>query len=399
MVALVSGGGHGTPQPGGDTLPFQPPGYLLEQYTYDPYGSIVAAENFDLDTSGKSLHAVNRVGHQGLFFERFDGSYIDQTLAEGGLPSQLATARATGLYYNRNRFYHPQLGRFLTRDPNETGLPIIAALAMNGEAVAALFGGLEGHGPFANGMNLYLYTGGNPVHRTDSSGLEWDDEFDPFGEVDEIVGEIQAERIMATERADRFMRALGRAAGIMALQTAIMVLVPGGGLFVAAWNVYDSVQDIYENELTWGNAFSLGLSLWGLNGEVRTAVDAIRSSSGELRTVYRGGKSAYVEDGRYCCMMREPYSHLDLTDEFPESRGMGKDYTTTQRGLILEANRARNGGVLRDDRTGEILRAEKGFDNSAEVHHTKPKSKGGSNRFRNAEVLSRKLNRQLGNET
>jgi RHS repeat-associated protein len=50
----------------------------------------------------------------------------------------------SGLYYYRNRFYDPQLGRFLTQDP----------IGMLG------------------GINLYAYVGNDPVNFVDSFGLE-----------------------------------------------------------------------------------------------------------------------------------------------------------------------------------------------------------------------------------
>jgi RHS repeat-associated protein len=135
-------------------------GALLEQYAYDPYGTVVAADN--LDEGGATAHAINRVGFQGLFFERYDGDYTQPCIAPN----------VAGMYYARARFYSPALGRFLQRDPNETGIPIIAALAMNGEAAETLFGGFDAQGLFGDGMNLYLFAGGNPVNSRDPSGLD-----------------------------------------------------------------------------------------------------------------------------------------------------------------------------------------------------------------------------------
>jgi RHS repeat-associated protein len=54
--------------------------------------------------------------------------------------------RTTGLYYMRARIYDPKLGRFLQPDP-------------------------IGYG---DGMNMYAYTGGDPVNRRDPSGLTMD---------------------------------------------------------------------------------------------------------------------------------------------------------------------------------------------------------------------------------
>ena len=114
--------------------------FLLEQYAYEPYGVLVSAENF-------RPHAVNRIGHQGLFFERFDGAYSDLTV----------DVTNAGLYYNRNRFYSPTLGRFIQRDPNESALPIMAAMAMNGESWSIVTGGLDAQALYGDGMNLYAY--------------------------------------------------------------------------------------------------------------------------------------------------------------------------------------------------------------------------------------------------
>jgi RHS repeat-associated protein len=56
----------------------------------------------------------------------------------------------TGLYYYRNRFYYPQLGRFISQDP--IGI--------------------------ASGTNLYAYVGNDPVNWVDPLGLWLEDIFD-----------------------------------------------------------------------------------------------------------------------------------------------------------------------------------------------------------------------------
>ncbi|EKE19463.1 MAG: hypothetical protein ACD_9C00006G0002 [uncultured bacterium] len=104
--------------------------------------------------------------------------------------------------------------------------------------------------------------------------------------------------------------------------------------------------------------------------------------------------------------VKGPYSHL----EDPESIAPGKDYTPSQKKKILEENRRKNNGVLRDDETGEILsepqKSQKGVTpptNEAQVDHIKPKNpkdenvEPGSNSYSNARVISRERNIQKSN--
>ena len=90
-----------------------------------------------------------------------------------------------------------------------------------------------------------------------------------------------------------------------------------------------------------------------------------------------------------------PYSHLA---DHP-SVGPGKNFTRNQKEKILSENKTRNGGVIRDDRTGETLvrpeRHQSGVrppSNEAQIDHVDPRSLGGPNSFRNAEVRSRANN-------
>jgi hypothetical protein len=82
------------------------------------------------------------------------------------------------------------------------------------------------------------------------------------------------------------------------------------------------------------------------------------------------------------------YSHL----EDPDSVGIGKPFSDSQREAILQENMRRNGGVLRSDLSGEELTRGTGPD-SAAVDHIWPKSLGGTNSYGNAQVLSRTENR------
>jgi hypothetical protein len=96
-----------------------------------------------------------------------------------------------------------------------------------------------------------------------------------------------------------------------------------------------------------------------------------------------------------------PYSHLD-DDDTVEPR---KDFSAKQKANIIEENKKKNGGVVKSDQSGTVLtkpqKSKKGVtpsQNEWQVDHIKPRDKGGTNSYSNAQVLSRQENRQKWNK-
>jgi RHS repeat-associated protein len=117
-----------------------PWGNLLEAYEYDPYGrrivitdgpdpdSIVNFTSDDIRGTASPLHVKHA----------FTGQIYDEE---------------SGLYYYKERYFHPGLGRFINRDPIGRVLPYLQILNIN------------------EGSNLYQYVRSNPYSYSDPYGL------------------------------------------------------------------------------------------------------------------------------------------------------------------------------------------------------------------------------------
>ena len=89
-------------------------GAVVARYRYDAYGDLVK----DKETAEKVSNPF-----------RYTGRYFDEE---------------TGLYYYRNRYYSPELGRFITKDPLQ----------------------------YVDGPNMYSYVMNNPLNGIDPMGTE-----------------------------------------------------------------------------------------------------------------------------------------------------------------------------------------------------------------------------------
>ena len=98
-------------------------GALVASYNYDPYGNLISDEP-----------AENTIGHLNPL--RYRGYYYDSE---------------TGLYYISSRYYDPEIGRWISPEPN----------VYNGEFDAGA--GLIGY-------NVYAYCANNPVNYYDPTG-------------------------------------------------------------------------------------------------------------------------------------------------------------------------------------------------------------------------------------
>ncbi|MEI8282206.1 MAG: RHS repeat-associated core domain-containing protein, partial [Armatimonadota bacterium] len=112
--------------------------------TYDPQGSCIASNSGPLpkwmlyDAYGKPV-----ARHPNMTFDDASRAVLNQPLQYKGQYGYIADAH-TGAYYCTHRFYDPNSGRWLSRDPI----------------------GLEG------GTNTFAYCSGNPVMGVDPSGLQ-----------------------------------------------------------------------------------------------------------------------------------------------------------------------------------------------------------------------------------
>jgi Bacterial EndoU nuclease len=138
------------------------PGEIAEQYTFGPYGQVLASETFTPPTPGPTYKPpLNPVGHQGLFFVRFDTPVTTPVLQPA----------ARGLYHVRNRWLDSLLGRFTSSDPNGLGQTTPDSSQYHGVSVQPLPVELVPKSTYSDGMSLYLLLGAQPVSRTDPSGL------------------------------------------------------------------------------------------------------------------------------------------------------------------------------------------------------------------------------------
>jgi DNA-directed RNA polymerase subunit F len=156
--------------------------------------------------------------------------------------------------------------------------------------------------------------------------------------------------------------------------------------FDAAGNAVGVVQgayDVSQNGVNLSNGAQVAAGVLGLGANLKATQTLTPPPPTKEVTPGRGGRYGHLED--------------------PPAANTGKDFTSTQKKVVIAENQRQNGGVLRDDRTGEVLvpgqqrgRGVPAPPNEAQVDHVYPKSKGGPNTYSNAEVRSRLNNVRKG---
>jgi len=160
--------------------------------------------------------------------------------------------------------YNPKTGRFMQADPHGTGLVVAPHLWYHGSNPTVTVNAAY-ELQFADGMNFYQFTQSNPITGIDPTGLSMMD-LDWLDNVDDIVAQTMAMRLVAAEETLFFMQQAIQVAKSVAFQTAITAVVPGAGLYFAARGLAANIEDIAENGLGWGNGLMAAANIAGVGG-------------------------------------------------------------------------------------------------------------------------------------
>jgi len=270
----------------------------------------------------------------------------------------------SGLYYYNARYYDPELGRFIQAD---TLIPDISN---------------------PQSYNRYSYCVNDPLTYNDTSG-----HYEELGDVKVLASGYVAEGSGVVQQFAGQTVVGGQLNWAERSAVNLQIATDRGDAAkqaVYAAQVQKSGMDFNTLNAGANNPQQTSQILLGVGVGIAGSVHTPEASGGE------GAEPEVTAPDS------KPYAHLE---DHP-SVGPGKDFTQTQKAKILDANQQQNGGVLRDDRTGEQLvkpqKSQKGVTppvNEAHVDHVYPKSKGGSNSFGNAEVRSRANNLAKSNKT
>ena len=226
-------------------------GNVVGRYSYTAYGEVTVETDVD------GIATRNPIRYRGYYYDT-----------------------ETGLYYLKNRYYDPEVGRFITIDDISY---------LDPETI--------------NGLNLYAYCGNNPVMRTDPNGTSWwSDLWNTIAAIAIVVGIVALVAVTAGGAAI----ALGAST---AMVSAIAMGATVGGLVAGAMEIGTQlINNGYGNiDLgsvaleTFGgaaygaisgvmNATTSGLVRLGMRG----AVVALNTGMSGIRTAMNGGSAADI---------------------------------------------------------------------------------------------------------
>ncbi len=138
---------------------------VVKSWQYDAYGQCLRATDVVTHTTQYSI-PINRIGHKGLFMDR-----LDEGLASSSTHADIPrlVPFSTVLYQNRNRTYSPQLGRFIQRDPNESG-QYLSAGSLHGARPSRPSVEFQLDDLYGDTGGLHSYLGSSPLDRRDPRG-------------------------------------------------------------------------------------------------------------------------------------------------------------------------------------------------------------------------------------
>ena len=139
---------------------------VVAQWTWDAYGNVISADYLH-------PHPFVRLGHKGLFAERLDADLLVDDGNSGYEENPRAVPYAQLLYHVRNRTLSPGLGRWLQRDPNATGQPVLGIAAHHAGPFWQNIAKPNFDVHFRDGLNVHAYVRSDPIDAMDALGLEY----------------------------------------------------------------------------------------------------------------------------------------------------------------------------------------------------------------------------------